>query len=73
MGADAGGGLEVVERLEELMPSRKWFAARVVALTTLATTWATTGSWDREETLFTIGIASAALLSWLVPNKDEEA
>ena len=50
------------------MPSRKWFAARVVAVTALAVMWATTGSWDLEETVAGIGIVSEGLLSWLVPN-----
>lgn len=55
-----------------MVPSKKWFAARVTAVTTLATMWATTGSWDQEETLAAIGIASAALIAWLLPNAGEE-
>jgi hypothetical protein len=55
------------------MPSRKWFAARVTALTGLAMMWATTGSWDLEETIAAITLVSAALLAWLLPNaKDGE-
>lgn len=53
------------------MPSRKWWAARVTALTTLAVMWATTGAWDQEETIGLIGFVSAALLAWLVPNDEE--
>lgn len=55
------------------MPSRKWFASRVVALTGLATMWATTGAWDLEETTMAITVVSAAALAWLLPNKEEEA
>ncbi len=54
-----------------MWPSRKWWAARVTALTTLAITWATSGSWDLEETLFAIGIVSAGFLSWLLPNHED--
>lgn len=50
------------------MPTRKWWAAQVTAATALAIMWATTGSWDQEETISAIGLASQALLSWLVPN-----
>jgi hypothetical protein len=52
-----------------MMPSRKWFAAQVTALTALAVMYVTTGSWDQEETIGAIGIVSQALLSWLVPNE----
>jgi hypothetical protein len=56
-----------------MLPSRKWFAARVTALTGLAMMWATTGSWDLEETIAAITLVSAALLAWLLPNaKDGE-
>lgn len=50
------------------MPTRKWWATQVTAATALAIMWATTGSWDQEETISAIGLASQALLSWLVPN-----
>lgn len=55
------------------MPSRKWLAARVIALTGLATMWATTGAWDQEETIAAITIVSGAATAYLLPNKDEEA
>lgn len=51
------------------MPTRKWIAARLTALTALATMWATTGTWDTEETVALIGILSEGGLSWLIPNK----
>lgn len=53
-----------------LLPTRKWFAARVTALAGLGVMWATTGSWDLEETLAAITLASEATISWLVPNGD---
>lgn len=54
------------------MPSKKWFVSRVTAVTGLLTMWATTGTWDLEETIATITLVSAAILAWLVPN-DESA
>lgn len=53
------------------MPSRKWLAARVTALTGLALMWATTGAWDQEETIAAITLVSGGALAWLLPNKDE--
>lgn len=50
------------------MPSRKWFATQVTALTALATMYVTTNSWDQEETIALIGIVSQAALAYLVPN-----
>lgn len=47
--------------------SRKWWASRVTALTGLLTMWVTTGTWDTEESVMLLTIASAAALSWLVP------
>lgn len=53
------------------LPTRKWAARTVVALGGLATTWASTGGWETEETLMAITIAVAAVTSYLVPNGDE--
>jgi hypothetical protein len=50
------------------VPSRKWFAARVVALTGLATLVATSGAWTREATIMAITLVSAAALAYLLPN-----
>jgi hypothetical protein len=50
------------------MPSRKWFVAQVT-LGALATMWATTGTWDQEETVAAIGLVVAAFSSWAVPNE----
>ena len=30
--------------------------------------WATTGSWDQEETVSIIAVVSAFAIGWLVPN-----
>jgi len=49
------------------MPTRKWFANLVVAVTGILIAWATTGTWDQEETVALITIASAALVTYLVP------
>jgi hypothetical protein len=51
-------------------PSRKWIARTIVALGGLATSWATTGSWDQEETVMAITVAVAAAVSYLLPNAD---
>ena len=49
-------------------PTRKWMARTVVAVGGLATTVATTGSWDQEHTLFAITAVVAAVTSYLLPS-----
>ena len=51
------------------MPTNKWLAARVTAIAALLTMWATTGTWDAEETVMLIGIVSEGAISWLTPNR----
>jgi hypothetical protein len=51
------------------MPTRKWWATQVTALTGLALMYVTTGGWDQEESIGLITIISQAALAWLVPNK----
>lgn len=51
------------------MPSNKYLAARVTAIAGLLTMWATTGSWDTEETVALIALCSEAAISYLTPNK----
>lgn len=46
-------------------------AARVTALTGLATLVATSGAWTQEATIMAITLVSAGALAWLLPNNDE--
>ncbi len=52
-------------------PTRKWIVRTVTSLTGFAIMWATTGSWDTEETVAMITIVSAAIISYLVPNTED--
>lgn len=52
-----------------MTPSRKWLAARVVAVHALAVMYLTTGSWDVEESIALVGLLSEAAVSYLVPNR----
>lgn len=54
------------------MPSRKWWAARITALTGLATLVATAGAWTQEATIMAITLVSAAGLAWALPNEGED-
>lgn len=54
------------------MPSRKWWAARVTALTGLATLVATSGGWSQEATIMAVTLVSAAALAWRLPNESGE-
>lgn len=50
------------------IPTRKWLAARITALTGVLTMWASTGSWDAEETVAALTFVSAAAVAWLTRN-----
>jgi hypothetical protein len=51
------------------VPSNKWLAARVTGIAGVLTMWATTGSWDTEETVALIALCSEAAISYLTPNR----
>jgi hypothetical protein len=55
-----------------MAPSRKWWAARVTALTGLATLVATSNAWTQEATIMAITLVSAGALAWLLPNEKDE-
>lgn len=50
-------------------PSRKWFASQVTLLTGLALTVVDQG-WTNDQWKALIGIASAGLISYLIPNAE---
>lgn len=51
------------------MVTNKFLAARVTGVAALLTMWATTGSWDTEETVGLIGLLSEAAIAYLTPNR----
>lgn len=53
------------------VPSRKWIVRTVTAVGGLLTTWATTGTWDTEETVFAITVVVGAFNSYVIPNETE--
>lgn len=53
------------------VPSRKWFAAQITLLTGLAFTVVDQG-WTSDQWKGLIGIVSAALLSYLIPNPESK-
>ena len=50
------------------LPTRKWWAAQIVALGALVTLWVTTGHWAKDESLALIGLIVQASTTYLVPN-----
>jgi hypothetical protein len=52
------------------MPSRKWFAATIVALGTVGTAWAEAGEWSSTLTILAIGVVVGRATAWLVPNNE---
>jgi hypothetical protein len=52
-----------------MKPTRKWWAARAIAIGALATMFVTTGGWDAEETVAVLGLVTEGIVSWLVPNE----
>jgi hypothetical protein len=57
-------------RVTSSLPTRKWWAAQVVALGALLTLWVTTGHWAKDETIALIGFVVQAIATYLVPNLD---
>jgi hypothetical protein len=51
------------------IPTRKWIAAQVVALSGIAISAIDSG-WDDTETKLLIGVAVQAALTYLLPNAD---
>lgn len=49
---------------------RKWGARTITAIAGLLIMWASTGSWDTEETIGLITLVSGAVVSLLVPAED---
>lgn len=49
-------------------PTRKWFAARVTAIATLAVAIIQTG-WNDPTQIVAVGLVAEALISYLVPNE----
>ena len=52
------------------IPSRKWFATQVTALTALIVAWVNAGSWDKTLTIALVGLVSQAIIGYLIPNSD---
>jgi|tagenome__1003787_1003787.scaffolds.fasta_scaffold20832462_1 hypothetical protein len=51
-------------------PTRKWWAATVIALGAIATLWVTKGELDKDVMLAAIGVIVQAITTYLVPNQD---
>jgi hypothetical protein len=51
------------------LPTRKWWAAQVVALAAVATSWVESG-WDDTESKLVIAWAVQAAATYLLPNDD---
>jgi hypothetical protein len=52
------------------LPTRKWWAATVIALGAIATLWVTKGAFDRDVAIAAIAAVVQAVTSYLVPNQD---
>lgn len=56
------------DKYGKYVPSRKWGASTVGALGTVLIMWATTGTWDQEETVASITLGVTAISAYLLPN-----
>lgn len=52
------------------MPTRKWFATQITAITALITSWILQGEWNKALTISVIGLLSQAAVGYLVSNAD---
>lgn len=66
---DPGDPVVVVEQPEKSwLPTRKWFAAQIVGLGAIATSWVDSG-WDDTELKLLIGLVVQAAVAYLLPNE----
>lgn len=52
------------------MPTRKWWAATLVALGAIATLWVSKGTFDRDVAIALIAAVVQAATTYLLPNQD---
>ncbi|GLZ13948.1 hypothetical protein Acsp04_41830 [Actinomadura sp. NBRC 104425] len=52
-----------------LLPTRKWWAALITALTAVVINWIQAGAFSKEILIALIGVVSQAAVSYLVPNE----
>jgi hypothetical protein len=50
------------------MPSRKWWATQVTAVTGFLTAWVVTGHWNQQLSIAAITLIGQALFGYLMPN-----
>lgn len=60
----------VVPTQKTWVPTRKWLATQVTALTALGVMYVTTGEWNTEETIAAIALVSQAALGYIYPNQE---
>jgi hypothetical protein len=50
------------------VPTRKWIATQVTALTGFLTAWIVVGSWNQQLSLAAVTLLGQAIVGYLVPN-----
>lgn len=50
------------------LPSRKWLATQITALSALLIAYVTAGAWNQTLSITSIGLGSQALVGYLLPN-----
>lgn len=56
------------DKYGKYIPSRKWGVSTVGGIGACLIMWATTGTWDVEESVAAITLGVTAFSTWLVPN-----
>ncbi|MBX6765939.1 MAG: hypothetical protein IRY90_02070 [Actinomadura rubrobrunea] len=54
---------------KSLLPTRKWWAALITALTAVLINWVQAGHFTKEILIALIGAVSQAVVAYLVPNE----
>ncbi len=62
-------GPAAVAQAKSWLPTRKWWAATVLAAVAVATLWVTKGAFDRDVAIALIGAIGQAVVSYLLPNQ----
>ena len=50
------------------LPTRKWWATQVTALSGLVTSWIVVGEWNQQLSIAVVALVGQAVVGYLVPN-----
>ncbi len=53
------------------LPTRKWWATQITALSGLTTSWIVVGGWNQQLSIAVVALVGQAVVGYLVPNSSD--